>query len=205
MLFDDLRVASVVEGVKFAVQRDREAGLRQTTRLPTFLAKLEQLSRQSPENSMVWKELAETRLAHQERLGELDLQQLVGQDPDLHQSWVARQNVRQVTHDKGNSLSFLQLLLPNQSAGQWGLARHEFLRALLLNPLDDDARVSLIELDMVTPEALSASEVLLTQAASLRPQHTPYINYLLWLARSYPGEVATRELLKLRPKLEVED
>ncbi|MGI9460242.1 MAG: O-antigen ligase family protein [Pirellulales bacterium] len=205
MLLNDLRVASAVEEGAFAVQRDREAGLEQTTSLTILLAKLEQFSLQSPDNSMVWKELAEARLVQQELLGESDLKHLVGQKPELHQSWVARQNVRQVTHDKGNSLSFLQLLQPHQNAEQWGLARHEFLRALLLNPLDDDVRVSLVELDMVTSEALFASKALLTQAASLRPQHPPYINYLLWLAGAYPGEAATMEIQKLRLDLELED
>jgi len=205
MLLDDLRVASGVEEGAFAVQRDREAGLEQTTSLPVFIAKLEQLSLQSPENSMVWKELAEARLGEQERLGELDLQHLDRLKPELHQSWVARQNVRQVTHDNENAFSFQQLLLPHQNAEQWELARHEFLRALLLNPLDDDVRVSLVELDMVSPEARFASKELLTQAASLRPQHPKYINYLLWLAGCHPGEAATQEIRKVRLNLEPEE
>jgi hypothetical protein len=205
MLLDDLRVASGVEEGAFAIQRDREAGLEQATSLPVVIAKLEQLSLQSPGNSMVWKELAEARLGEQERLGELDLQHLDRQKPELHQSWVARQNVRQVTHDNGNAFSFQQLLLPHQDAEQWELARHEFLRALLLNPLDDDVRVSLIELDMVSSEALFASKELLTQAASLRPQHPKYINYLQWLAGCYPGETATLEIRKIRLNLEPEE
>ena len=190
MLVGELRVASNVEESTFAVKRERQAGLQEMDSQPARLEKLEQLSLQHPDNSMVWKGLAESRLVEQERLGELELRSMGREMPQLHQSWVARQNVRQVAHDKSNSFSFQQLLLPHQNADQWGQARQDFLRALLLSPLDDDVRVSLIELDMVTPEAYAASEELLTQAAALRPQHLKYINYLLWLARGHPGGAA---------------
>jgi hypothetical protein len=190
MLVGELRVASNVEEATFAVKRERQAGLQEMDSQPARLEKLEQLSLQHPDNSMVWKGLAESRLVEQERLGELELRSMGREMPQLHQSWVARQNVRQVAHDKSNSFSFQQLLLPHQNADQWGQARQDFLRALLLSPLDDDVRVSLIELDMVTPEAYAASEELLTQAAALRPQHLKYINYLLWLARGHPGGAA---------------
>ncbi len=203
MLWGDLRATAAVEETMLAVRRGREAGPQQMSRQPVLLARLERLALQSPENSLVWKGLAELRIVEQERLGEMDLQSLNREKPELHQSWVARQNVRQVSHDNSNSLSFQKLLLPHQSSEQWEQARLEFLYALLLNPLDDNVRVSLVELDMVTPGALIESEELLTQAAMLRPQHPAYIDYLLWLAGDHLGENAKLKIQQIGLKREL--
>lgn len=198
MLVVDLYVASSVEEETMALYQERKGGSGKRVSLHARLAKLEQLSWRYPGNSMVWKGLAEMRLAEQERLGELDLQQLDKNPSELHKKWVARENVRQATHSKTNDLAFQQLLLPQQDSSQWVLARRDLLRALLLSPLDDNVRVSLIELDMVTPEANLASGELLTQAAALRPQNKKFIQYLLWLAHGHPGDKAASEIQKRR-------
>ena len=113
-------------------------------------------------------------------------------------SWVSRQNVRQVVHGRDQQFTFEQLLLPQQNAEQWRMARRDFVRALILCPLDDDVRVSLVELDMVIPGADSKSADLLTQAASLRPQHKQFLDYLSWLAKDEPGPAVQRKIEELR-------
>ena len=198
MAANDLKIAAHFEEEMSALKREAKSGNPTSRSLSGSLEKFEQLSVSYPGNSMVWKGLAELRVAEQERLGVLALKSMDMKTPQHPASWVSRQNVRQVVHGRDQQFTFEQLLLPQQNAEQWRMARRDFVRALILCPLDDDVRVSLVELDMVIPDADSKSAELLTQAASLRPQHKQFLDYLSWLAKDEPGPAVQRRIEELR-------
>ena len=123
---------------------------------------------------------------------------------DSHASWLAMKTVRHAAYGAEGPASFSACLLPTQNADEYREARKDFIKALLLNPLDPAARISLLELDMVAPDANVASRELLLQAARLRPRSDSFLRYLLWFAADYPGADCLPEINTMREELRQE-
>lgn len=190
----ELYVASVSQQEDRWLRQQRKHLLADMPGLSQRLVRLEQLALANPTNALVWKSLAKFRLAEQQRLGAVQLLELQPATVDSHARWVAPATARHATYTGKDADSFSSCLLPTQDIEQWRQARQELHAALLLNPLDDSLRVSIVELDMVASDAKVASRDLLMQAARLRPRTEPFLKYLIWLAQDYPGKQHALEL-----------
>jgi hypothetical protein len=82
------------------------------------------------------------------------------------------------SHSAGVADSFEQLLLPGQDARQWRAARSHAANALVMCPLDDTARILLVELDFVGGDAEVASEALVDQVRQLRSRSASVLRFL---------------------------
>ena len=197
----ELYVASIAQQQERWLRQERKQLLVDMPELTERMLRLEELALANPSNAIVWKALAELRLAEQQRLGAVQLFALQPVSVESHSRWVAPSTVRHATYNGGDGVLFPSRLLPKQNVDQWVQARQELIAALLLNPLDDRLRISLVELDMVALNANLASEDLLVQAARLRPLNDATLKYLIWLAQDYPGEEALAEIEEMRQRL----
>ena len=71
----------------------------------------------------------------------------------------------------------------------------------MLCPLDDTARVMLIELDMLIEHGDSATVDLLNETALLRRRDPRFLKQLERLAEAHPGTPATKVIRRLREEL----
>ncbi|MDF1844864.1 MAG: O-antigen ligase family protein [Rubripirellula sp.] len=78
--------------------------------------------------------------------------------------------------------------IPESSREPFVSARKHALEALLRCPLSLDARVALIELDFVSPEAASTSHDLMVQLAMLQRSNPKPIAWVRQLAKVHPGQ-----------------
>ena len=201
----ELHVASVAQDEMSWLRRQRKQRLLvDVSGLSDRLTRLERLASENPGNSLIWKAAGEFRVAEQQRLGAQRMLELQPATVDSHASWLAMKTVRHATYGSGGPDSFSACLLPTQNADEFGKARNDFIKALLLNPLDPDVRISLLELDMVAPDANVASRELLLQAARLRPRSDAFLQYLLWFAADYPGADRLPEINTMREALRQE-
>ena len=200
----ELYVASVAQEEMIWLRRERKQQLLvDMPSLPERLAQVKDLALANPRNAMIWKALGELRLAEQQRLGALRLFQLQPATVDSHASWLSTKTLRHACYGE-EPVSFEACLLPTQTVNEYVEAREDFLRSLLLNPLDPSVRISLLELDMVAPKANGASAELLLQAARLRPRSDSFLRYLLWLAEDHPGVQGLAEIEAMRETLRAE-
>lgn len=78
--------------------------------------------------------------------------------------------------------------VPESSRNQFSSARKHALEALLRCPLSLNARVALIELDFVSPEASSSSHDLLLQLVKLQRRNPKPIAWVRQMAEVHPGK-----------------
>jgi hypothetical protein len=205
MSANELHVASVAQDEMSWLRRERKQKL--LVDVPGFsghLARLEELASANPGKALIWKAVGEFRIAEQQRLGAERLFQLQPDSVDSHASWLEMKTVRHASYGAQGRGSFSACLLPTQSADEYRKARQDFINALLLNPLDPAVRISLLELDMVAPNANAASPELLLQAAKLRSRSDSFLDCLLWFASDYPGADSLPELDTMRDALSQE-
>ena len=201
----ELHVASVAQDEISWLRRERKQQLLvDVPGLSDRLTRLEKLATANPNNSLIWKAVGEFRIAEQQRLGAERMFELQPATVDSHASWLAMKTVRHAAYGAEGPASFSACLLPTQNADEYREARKDFIKALLLNPLDPAARISLLELDMVAPDANVASRELLLQAARLRPRSDSFLRYLLWFAADYPGTDSLPEINTMREELRLE-
>jgi len=201
MAAKDLDASKSAQEIDLQLQRDRKSLLVDMPDLSERVARLESISAANTDNSLVWRTLAKLRLAEQERLGVTYLFSIQPENYAAHSAWVTPANVRHAAYGSEGDVAFANFLLPTQDVDQWRLAREELIAALLLNPLDDSARLALVELDRVRLGANTDSAELLSQAARLRSRTESYLKYLIWLAEDYPGAMSVSEIQRIRQDL----
>jgi len=198
----ELYVASVAQDEVNWLRRQRKRQL--LVDLPSLsgrLKRLEDVALSNSHNAIIWQAVGEFRLAEQQRLGAESLFRLQPASVDSHASWLSTKTFRHACYSSEKAISFEACLLPTQSADQYREARQDFIKALLLNPLDPFSRISLLELDMVAPDANLASRDLLLQTARLRSRSDSFLRYLLWFATDYPGRDSLPEISVMRDAL----
>ncbi len=186
----DLRDAAAVERVGTLHDRHTQ---RNASDLPDFedaIRSMQQVVARSPYHSEAHLVLARVMMAQQRRLGAMylvDQQNFAAKEATR---WVSPRNVRRAYYSGNNAdrLGIASFILPPQSLGTWIEARKHALAALLLCPLDDRARIMLIELDMLDNHAGAASPELLSQAATLRCRNPRTLRQLEQLAKVHPGD-----------------
>ena len=197
----DLYAGMVAQENEFQLRKDRKTLLVDLPSLAPRIEHLEHLARSRPSDSYVHRTLAMMRLESQRRLG---AEFLYGVQPDnylAHQVWLSPQVIRHAAYDSKTGMSFDSLMLPSQSETEWNLARDEVILALLTCPLDDKARIMLVELDMIGPKSKLASSELLQQAGVLRCRTESVLKYLEKLAKEHPGGETITRLRELRTEL----
>lgn len=202
---NELYVASVAQDEMVWLRRARQQRL--LIDLPPLsgrVSRLETLAAANPDNAMVWKALGELRIAEQQRLGAESLFELQPETVDDHASWLAMKTLRHAAYTAEDTDAFSACLLPTQDAEEYRRARKDFIKALILNPLDPNVRIDLLKLDMVTPDANLASRELLLQLADLRSRSDSFLRYLLWLGADYPGTESLSQITELREALQQE-
>ncbi len=197
MAANHLEVATLAQQQELRVARLQKSTLVDQPSFLPEIATLQRVVETHPDNSLAWRSLARLRLAEQERRGQVFLSSVDGETKAVHRRMTLPRTVRYAFYKADQGFDFSQLLLPEQEADQWQMARHELMVALLLNPLDDFVRVRLIELDMVQPDANLATEALLDQAALLRNRNGVFLGYLISLAETYPGKAVASRIKSL--------
>jgi hypothetical protein len=108
------------------------------------------------------------------------------------------------TRPTGRALTIEELMLPAQQISQWRRARIHALAALLLCPLDDTARLMLVELDMVDEDARWSTPDLLEQVGLLRRRTDSVLQECASLADVYPAGETAATIGQLREELRLE-
>ncbi|TWU02642.1 O-antigen ligase family protein [Stieleria varia] len=202
----DLRDSAVVQ--RASLMHDRYLKYNASD-LPDFEVAIEDVQtvlRRSPRHSEAHLVLAQLMIAQQRRLGAIYLietEQVAAKDATR---WVSPRNVRRAYHRFGQptGVAIESLILPTQDVNVWLQAREHAMAALMLCPLDDRARIMLLELDMVHPQASASSQVLLEQAATLRCRNAETLRQLERLAAVYPGGDTIQWIQDVRRRLESE-
>lgn len=163
----DLFVASEVE----RVSRERIAWLSEpiaeTPSRQLAIEKMERLSAFKRSNGTVQLLLANLILDEQRRVG---ARYLVEQsiDPKRAEAMVSLRTYRRALAEKDASSSWEEMLLPGQDANAWRQARDHTIATLKTNPLSDECRILLIQLESVPPETKTLSAKFLEQLKVLR-------------------------------------
>ncbi|MDG2221519.1 MAG: O-antigen ligase family protein [Rubripirellula sp.] len=181
----DLHAGGVWQKVMIDRYGDRGMAIQERKGLDQKIERLQRLVEAHPRDAMAHRTLAQLLLDQQQQLGAFELLDQGVADGDSVTKWVSPQNVRRAFYE--NYLDFESLLLEGQEAEMWRQARQHAVMALMLSPLDDTARVLLVETDCVDEGRDAVSGDLLVQAARLRPKTKRILNYVETLAEVHPG------------------
>ncbi|MDA9858573.1 O-antigen ligase family protein, partial [Rubripirellula sp.] len=181
----DLHAGGVWQKVMIDRYRDRGMAIQEHKGLDRKIERLQRLVKAHPRDAMAHRTLAQLLLDQQQQLGAFELLDREIADSDSVTKLVSPQNVRRAFY--ANYLDFESVLLESQEAEVWRQARWHAVMALVLSPLDDTARMLLVETDCVDEKRDAASGELLVQAARLRPQNERILNYVKSLAEVHPG------------------
>jgi hypothetical protein len=181
----DLHAGGVWQKAMIDRYRDRKMTIQERKGLDQKIERLQRLVKAHPHDAMAHRTLAQFLLDRQQQFGAFELLDREIADANSVTKIVSPQNVRRVFYE--NYVDFESLLLESQEAAVWRQARWHAVMALILSPLDDTARVLLVETDFVDDGRDAASGDLLEQAARLRPQTKRILTYVETLAEVHPG------------------
>jgi hypothetical protein len=162
----------------------RRVPITQRSDLDEQIAKLERVVRSHPSDAMAHRTLAQLLLDRQHQIGAFALLDQDMADTATAEIWASPQNVRKAFYS--SSLDLESLMLGGQDPEQWRRARRHAVTALVLSPLDDTARVLVVETDFVDEGRNAATGELLVQTARLRPQTPRVLDYVESLATVFP-------------------
>ncbi|MEE2935589.1 MAG: hypothetical protein VYA84_06290, partial [Planctomycetota bacterium] len=181
----DLHAGGVWQKAMIDRYRDRKMTIQERKGLDQKIERLQRLVKAHPQDAMAHRTLAQYLLDQQQQFGAFELLDQEIADADSVTKFVSPQNVRRVFYE--NYVDFESLLLKSQEVDVWRKARWHAVMALMLSPLDDTARVLLVETDFVDEGRDAASGDLLEQVARLRPQTKRILGYVEMLAEVHPG------------------
>ncbi len=170
------------------------------------LAQTESLLSWYPRDHRLHLTHAKLILARQIQRGADYLRQQNQGTPSERTRWMTVRNFRRALYMKhdGGPLMLSDILQPTQSVVEFQRAREHTIAALLCCPLDDAARVQLIDLDFLSEQAREGSGELFEQAAVLRQRNSGSLRLLESLGEYYPGKDQLPRLESYRRTLEKE-
>ncbi len=102
--------------------------------------------------------------------------------------WVSPRTVRQAYYGASGTRPIEELMLPGQELAIWQQAHGHAAASIADCPLNDLARIMLVETDMVHDRASQSSHELILQSAQLRRRNPEYVQRLKLLAEVYPAD-----------------
>lgn len=164
----DLHVGSTVE----RAQRNRIVSSRkrpgESSSLQSDIGRIHLLSRLHPKDASLRLLLAQLILDEQRRLGAIFLLENKLATAKTANTIVSPRALRRACNGGDVQRSIEELMLPGQDVENWKAARGHAAVALSHRPLDDAARVLLVELDMLDESFAAVSPELIDQVKQLR-------------------------------------
>jgi len=196
----DLHSGSIAENAKRSLGGRYSGPVDNDQQQADRIAKLRRWIALRPTDATLRQALASLLIDQQRRIGMRYLVEKGITDRNNARRWTAARNVRkaydesrrQDTSDgkpkSPDSVTLDHVLLPGQDEAVWREARRHALTATGLNPLDDAARVTLVELDFLQPDSRQTSNRLLRDTARLRNRSADALYYLRSLSEPGPDD-----------------